>query len=90
MLGSLFYGGMLGVFVLAFFFRRVTALGAFVGVLAGEAVIFSCWYFTTIAFLWYNVIGCLVVVMTGVVVSVFDRSPVTSSEQDEVVAKPGV
>jgi Na+/proline symporter len=89
-LGSLFYGGMLGVFVLAFFFRRVTALGAFVGVLTGEAVIFSCWYFTTIAFLWYNVIGCLVVVMTGVVVSVFDRSPVTSSKQDEVVAKPGV
>jgi hypothetical protein len=59
-------------------------------VLTGEAVIFSCWYFTTIAFLWYNVIGCLVVVMTGVVVSVFDRSPVTSSKQDEVVAKPGV
>ena len=39
-LGSLFYGGMLGVFVLAFFFKRVNARGAFYGVLVGEAVIF--------------------------------------------------
>jgi Na+/proline symporter len=89
-LGSLFYGGMLGVFVLAFFFRRVTALGAFVGVLAGEAVIFACWYFTTIAFLWYNVIGCLVVVVTGVTVSIFDRTRATSTRPDEVAVKPGV
>ncbi len=68
-LGSLFYGGMLGVFVLAFFFPRVGARGAFIGVLAGEAVIFACWLFTGIAFLWYNVIGCMAVILTGVVVS---------------------
>ena len=41
LLGSLFYGGMLGVFVLAFFFPRVNARAAFFGVLAGEAAIFS-------------------------------------------------
>jgi SSS family solute:Na+ symporter len=70
-LGSFFYGGMLGVFVLAFFFPRVRGRGAFSGVLAGEAVIFACWYFTNIAFLWYNVIGCAVVVLTGVVISSF-------------------
>ena len=68
-LGSLFYGGMLGVFVLAFFFKRVNSRGAFYGVLVGEAVIFSCWYFTKIAFLWYNVIGCLVVLIAGVAIS---------------------
>src|SRR5579884_1785226 len=37
MVGSLFYGGLLGVFVLAFFFRHVGGNGAFYGVLAGEA-----------------------------------------------------
>ena len=67
--GSLFYGGMLGVFVLAFFFPRVGARGAFWGVLAGEAVIFLAWKFTPVAFLWYNVIGCLVVILAGVAVS---------------------
>jgi len=62
--GSLFYGGMLGVFVLAFFVKRCTATGAFVGVLAGEAAIFTTARFTE-AFLWYNVIGCAVVVAVG-------------------------
>jgi Na+/proline symporter len=72
-LGSLFYGGMLGVFALAFFTRRVRARDAFVAVLAGEAVIFACWYYTTLAFLWYNVIGCLVVVVTGLALSLIGR-----------------
>jgi len=69
LLGSFFYGGMLGVFVLAFFFPRVRARGAFCGVLAGEAAIFAAYFFTKIAFLWYNVIGCVVVVLTGVLIS---------------------
>ena len=60
--GSLFYGGMLGVFILAFFVKRVGGTAAFVGVLAGEAAIFAAAAFTHIAFLWYNVIGCLVVI----------------------------
>jgi solute:Na+ symporter, SSS family len=64
---------MLGVFVLAFFFPRVRGRGAFWGVLAGEAVIFACWYFTSIAFLWYNVIGCVVVVGTGLVASLSEQ-----------------
>jgi SSS family transporter len=67
--GSLFYGGMLGVFVLAFFVKRVGANGAFAGVIAGEAAIFAAAKFTNIAFLWYNVIGCLVVIGVGLAVS---------------------
>ena len=74
LLGSFFYGGMLGVFVLAFAFPRVRGRGAFWGVLAGEAVIFACWYFTNIAFLWYNVLGCLAVVATGLAITAFDRT----------------
>ena len=67
--GSLFYGGLLGVFVLAFFFKRVGGAGAFFGVLAGEAAIFSAYLFTSISYLWYNVIGCVVVIFVGVLVS---------------------
>jgi Na+/proline symporter len=76
-LGSFFYGGMLGVFVLAFYFPRVGSRGAFWGVLAGEAVIFACYFFTPIAFLWYNVIGCLVVILTGNLIS--RRASLTSA-----------
>jgi Na+/proline symporter len=67
--GSLFYGGMLGVFVLAFFFRRVRGTAAFWGVLAGEAAIFAAALFTDISFLWYNVVGCVVVVAVALAVS---------------------
>ncbi len=73
-IGSLFYGGLLGVFVLAFFFKSVGANGAFFGVLAGEAAIFSAYFFTKISYLWYNVVGCIVVIAVGVLVSrIFDR-----------------
>jgi SSS family transporter len=75
LLGSLFYGSLLGVFVLAFWFRRVSGTGAFLGMLAGEAAIFWAFWFTGISFLWYNVIGCAVVILTGLVVSWFRPSP---------------
>jgi Na+/proline symporter len=68
-LGSLFYGGLLGVFTLAFFFPRVKGTAAFSAVLIGEAAIFSARYFTTISFLWYNVVGAVVVVLAGLALS---------------------
>jgi Na+/proline symporter len=71
--GSLFYGGLLGVFVLAFFCRRVGGTAAFCGVIAGEIAIFWAAAFTSISFLWYNVVGCLVVLAVGLLVARFQR-----------------
>jgi Na+/proline symporter len=76
--GSLFYGGMLGVFVLAFFFRRVGGTAAFAGVLAGEAAIFYARFNTQINFLWYNVIGCVVVIATALAITFFTPERPTS------------
>jgi Na+/proline symporter len=72
-IGSYFYGGMLGVFALAFFFPRVGGTAAFIGVIAGEAAIFAAVQFTDVSFLWYNVIGAVVVVLTGTLLSI--RNP---------------
>jgi hypothetical protein len=69
LVGSLFYGGMLGVFVLAFFCPRVRGTAAFTGVLAGEAAIFAAHFATNISFLWYNALGCIVVVLTALALS---------------------
>ena len=52
----------------------MTANGAFVGVLAGEAAIFAAAKFTDIAFLWYNVIGCVVVVTVAYAMSLFTKA----------------
>ena len=63
--GSYFYPVLLGVFVLAFFFKRVRGSAAFWAMLTGEAAIVACSLFTHIAFLWFNVIGTVVVVIAG-------------------------
>ncbi|MBI2686155.1 MAG: sodium:solute symporter [Acidobacteria bacterium] len=68
LLGSFFYGGILGVFALAMYFPRVGANGAFIGVLAGEAAIFALHFTGAASFLWYNVVGCIVVIVTGVLI----------------------
>jgi Na+/proline symporter len=67
--GSYFYPVLLGVFALAFFFKRVRGSAAFWAMLTGEAAIVACSLFTHIAFLWFNVIGTLVVVVAGVIFS---------------------
>ena len=71
-LGSLFYGTMLGIFLLAFYFKRVKGTAAFVGALCGEIVVLYCFQCTSIAWLWYNVIGCFVVVGVGIILSFFE------------------
>jgi Na+/proline symporter len=70
--GSFFYGSLLGVFVLAVAFRRATGTGAFVGLLAGMAVVLTVAFHPStagISFLWQNPIGAIVVVVVGLLVS---------------------
>jgi Na+/proline symporter len=73
--GSMFYGGMLGVFALAFFFKKVGGTAAFWGVIAGEAAIFSTYVFTDISYLWFNVIGCVVVITTALILNPLFEQP---------------
>jgi SSS family solute:Na+ symporter len=61
-LGSLFYGTMLGVFLLAFYFKWVNGTATFWAAFVGEAAVFGCFLFTDISWLWYNVVGCGVVI----------------------------
>ena len=61
--GSLFYGTMLGIFLIAFYLRRIGGWATFWAALAGEAAVLSCAAFTDISWLWYNVVGCAVVVL---------------------------
>ena len=71
--GSFFYPVMLGTFILGFFFKRVQGGSAFWALLAGEASIVACALFTKIAFLWYNVIGAVVVVVFGLLIAGLNR-----------------
>jgi SSS family transporter len=61
-LGSIFYGPMLGVFLVGFFLRRVRATPVFVATLVAQAAVIAVFALSRIGFLWYNVIGCAIVV----------------------------
>ena len=61
-LGSLFYGPMLGVFLVGFFLARVRGRAVFWATVAGEIVVLAAAAFGHLGFLWYNVLGCAVVV----------------------------
>lgn len=61
-LGSLFYGVILGIFVVAFYFKNIGGKATFFAALIGEALVVVSWQLELTAFLWLNVIGCLLVV----------------------------
>ncbi len=74
-LGSLFYGTILGIFLLAFYFKRIGGNATFLAALVGEATVLACARYSSVAFLWYNVIGCLVVITAAHVINPFVRKP---------------
>lgn len=61
-LGSLVYGTILGIFLVAFYTKKINGNSVFISAIIAEAVVLYCFIFTSIPFLWYNVIGCLIVV----------------------------
>jgi SSS family transporter len=67
--GSFFYGSILGVFLLAIGWKRANGIGAFVAVFAGMGAVTYVALNTSIAFLWHNLIGAVVVFVVGMIVS---------------------
>jgi len=62
-LGSVFYGSILGLFLTAFFIRRVTGSAVFFAALIAQTLVFILFATTNIGYLWYNFIGCAAVLI---------------------------
>jgi Na+/proline symporter len=62
-LGSVFYGTILGLFIVGFFLRRVTAVPVLIAAAVAQTTVAILFFTSTIGFLWYNVIGCGIVVV---------------------------
>jgi len=75
LLGSLFYGTILGLFLVAFFSARASATAVFVAALLSEGVVIVVWLTTGVGFLWFNVIGCAIVVGVSWTLSLRGRNP---------------
>ncbi len=69
-LGSIFYGPMLGVFLVGFFMKWIRGTPVFVAALLAEAAVLTVFAASSIGYLWYNVIGCGVVVGAAALLNV--------------------
>jgi solute:Na+ symporter, SSS family len=71
--GSIFYGTILGIFLSAFYLKYIKSNAIFFAAIVAEAVILYCYFFTKIAFLLYNIIGCLLVVVLGFIIQYIEN-----------------
>lgn len=62
-LGSLFYGTILGIFVVAFYVKRAGGRAVLWAAVVTEVMVVSLWWFDVMAFLWLNLVGCAGVVL---------------------------
>jgi Na+/proline symporter len=85
-IGSLFYGVILGIFFIAFFMKKVKGTATFIAALIGELVVLGIFFLGDIAFLWLNLIGCGVVMLLAAILHLLlgNRPPTASSS--EIVA----
>lgn len=78
--GSLFYGAILGIFMAAFFLKNTSGTAVFTAAILTEAIIFALNTWTSIGFLWYNLIGCVLVLVLALVVSPLFSRPSQNTE----------
>lgn len=64
-LGSLFYGTILGIFLVAFYFKKIGGKAVFWSAVLTELIIIAIWRADIVAFLWLNLIGCVLVILFG-------------------------
>jgi solute:Na+ symporter, SSS family len=71
-LGSVFYGTILGIFLSAFYFKKLRANAVFYSAVVSQITLVMLYFFSTIGFLWFNVIGCVLVIALAFLIQVFN------------------
>ncbi|WP_339624784.1 sodium:solute symporter [uncultured Winogradskyella sp.] len=70
-IGSIFYGNVLGIFLLAFFFKHIKGNAVFIGALITQAIVVIGWLLDWMPYLWLNLFGCVVVIGIANTLQVF-------------------
>jgi hypothetical protein len=86
-LGSVFYGTILGIFLIAFFIKSIKGKATFIGAIIAQTLVIILHFFgqkigtiimgyevQEIAYLWYNVIGCSLVILFALIMNPFDKT----------------
>ena len=67
-IGSIFYGNVLGIFLIAFFLKALKSNAVFIGAIITQIIIIIAWYYDWMPFLWLNVFGCVMVILISFII----------------------
>lgn len=70
-IGSIFYGNVLGIFLLAFFIRYVKSRAVFIAAIITQIIIVYFWYVDLMPYLWLNLVGCAIVMGIALLLQLF-------------------
>jgi uncharacterized sodium:solute symporter family permease YidK len=70
-IGSIFYGNVLGIFLLAFFVKYVSGKAVFIAALITQVIIIFIWWIDLMPYLWLNLAGCALVMGIAILLQVF-------------------
>lgn len=74
--GSVFYGTILGIFLIAFYLHKIQAKQIFPAAILSEAVVILIFFTVNIGYLWLNAIGCLLVIFLSFIMKISFRKPI--------------
>jgi SSS family transporter len=78
-IGSIFYGNVLGIFLLAFFFKYIKANAVFFAALITQLIVIVGWWLDWMPYLWLNLFGCVLVMIIAFIIQFF------SSNKKEII-----
>lgn len=67
-IGSIFYGNVLGIFLLAFFVKYVKGNAVFVAALITQVIVIIGWFYDWMPYLWLNLFGCMLVMFIAILI----------------------
>ena len=73
-IGSIFYGNVLGIFLIAFFFKIVKANAVFIAALITQVIIIIGWWYNWMPYLWLNLFGCMLVIGIALIIQFINRT----------------
>lgn len=73
-IGSIFYGNVLGIFLLAFFIKFVKGRAVFIAAIITQLIIFGVFYMDWLPYLWLNLVGCILVMLFAIFIEMFSKN----------------
>ena len=72
-IGSIFYGNILGIFLIAFFIKYIRGNAVFIGALITQALIIGVFAMDVLPYLWLNLLGCVLVITLAIIIQMFSK-----------------